>query len=210
MQKQYDAILFDFDGVLADTEPLHCEAWRRALEPLGITFDWEFYRTKGVGISDSDLLALLATLSQPSKPVEELWQRFPIKQRLFLEMARENPPFSEAVKLLLTSLKNRSLGLVSSTSRQEILPLIRAAGLTKIFRVVICAEDVTRLKPDPEPYLEAARRLNAVNPLVVEDSEAGVRAARAAGFDVIRVAGPSEVPGKLRAALDGLDGGIGG
>ncbi len=204
MQPSYDAILFDFDGVLAETEPLHCEAWRRALEPLGITFDWEFYRTHFIGISDSEVLAILASRAVPRRPVEELWRQFQLKQRLFKEMALADPPVPEEIRRMLKSLHRYKIGLVSSTSRFEIEPLLAAANIADLFDAVVCAEDVTKLKPDPEPYLKAARRLDATRPLVIEDSEAGIAAARAAGFEVIRVATPWEVPARLSATLGGL------
>ena len=204
MAASYDAILFDFDGVLADTEPLHCEAWRRALEPLGITFDWELYRARFIGISDANLLSQLAALAVPPRAVEELWRQFGFKQKLFKEMALANPPVPDEVRRILSSLHSHKIGLVSSTSRSEIEALLSAAAIAHHFDVLVCAEDVTNLKPDPEPYLLAARCLEARCPLVVEDSEAGVTSGRAAGFEVIRVAGPWELPAKLRSKLDGL------
>lgn len=199
--KRYEAILFDFDGVLADTEPLHCEAWRRALEPLGIHFDWEFYRRHGIGISDGDLLALLAGRAARPKPVSELWARFPLKQKIFIELASQCPPVPGAIRELLGRLHDYPLAVVSSTSRLEIHAMLQAAGIAPHFRAVICAEDVRRHKPDPEPYLEAARRLGVTKALVVEDSEAGAQAGRAAGFEVVKVSGPQEVPGALERAL---------
>jgi len=198
----YDAVLFDFDGVLADTEPLHCAAWQRALEPLGITFDWDFYRSEAIGISDADLLALLARRSRPPMPAEALWQCYPRKRDIFLKLALADPPIPPAVRNLIQELNHHKLAVVTSTSRSEVEPVLAAAGLWPYFQVIITAEDVAAHKPDPEPYLTAARRLGCKRGLAVEDSQAGAAAARAAGLDVLQVKGPSELIGKLGAALE--------
>lgn len=197
----YDAVLFDFDGVLADTEPLHYAAWQKALEPLGITFDWDFYRTQGIGISDHDLLALLARRRQPPLPVETLWQRYGLKKKIFLELAMAAPPIPAAVAELINSLNHLKLAVVTSTSRSEVVPLLAAADLLGRFQVVIAAEDVAAHKPDPEPYLTAAERLGSRRGLAVEDSEAGAASARAAGLEVLRVCGPGDLVERLPARV---------
>jgi len=62
---EFDAILFDFDGVLADTEPVHWACWAEVLKPLGITLEWDYYRDHGIGIDDKDMLRALAGLANP-------------------------------------------------------------------------------------------------------------------------------------------------
>lgn len=192
--QRYEAVLFDFDGVLADTEPLHFESWREALAPIGVSLDWDFYRTQGIGVSDQALLAMLAERAQPPRSVQELWAQYARKQQLFLEKAKANPPVPESIRELIASLRGYKLAVVTSTSRVEIEPLLELCGLGQAFQALVCAEDVSRHKPDPEPYREAARRLDVTRALVVEDSEAGQAAGEAAGFDVVRVSSVSEVP----------------
>ena len=201
----YDAVLFDFDGVLADTEPLHYEAWRDALKPLGITLDWAFYRSELIGVSDRELVERLARTRRPPLQAALLWARFANKQRLFLEKALARPPIPKENIELISSLKNRKLALVTSTSILEIRPLLLAADLLERFHVIVTAEDVNRHKPDPEPYLVAARRLGARRALAVEDSDAGERAARDAGLEVVRVHSVAEVPKAVLSRL--ADGG---
>ncbi|MGB9605273.1 MAG: HAD family hydrolase [Bryobacteraceae bacterium] len=197
----YEAILFDFDGVLADTEPLHWEAWRDAVAPLGINLTWEVYRTQMIGVSDRDVVAFLARMAQPPLPTETIWNRFADKQRLFLEKALANPPLPPANSELLRQLDSLKLALVTSTSIREIEPLLRAAGILQRFHTIVAAEDVQHPKPHPEPYLLAARRLGARRALAVEDSEAGEAAARAAGLDVLRVGSAVELPSALSRRL---------
>ena len=198
---RYEAVLFDFDGVLADTEPLHFEAWRDALSPLGIRLDWDFYRSQCIGICDDELLELLATQSNRPQTTLRLRQQMPVKQRLFLAKAEAAPPVPEQVISMIKDLISYRLAVVTSTSRLEVEPVLRAAGILESFQCVICAEDVARHKPDPEPYLEAARRLGIKHGLVVEDSVAGEAAAKAAGFEVLRVASVAEVPRRVRERL---------
>lgn len=199
----YEAVLFDFDGVLADTEPLHYEAWRDAVAPLGITLDWNIYRSELIGVSDRDLVEWLARRARPPLPPAALWARFADKQRFFLEKALANQPISKAMIEFIKSLSTKKLALVTSTSISEIRPLLEAAELAAVFDVIIAAEDVLRHKPDPEPYLCAMKRLGVLRGLAVEDSEAGERSARAAGLDVVRVRSVDEVPKAVLAALAG-------
>lgn len=183
----YEAVLFDFDGVIADSEPLHYACWAEALAPLGITFDWKTYSKHLIGLADPELLGFLSRLPNPPVPIERLWDQYPRKQEIFRQRALENPPIPEETVRLLKSLTDYKLGLVTSTGRAEVEPVLERAGIRDCFGALVYSEDVTRHKPAPEPYLLAARRLGVTRALVVEDSEAGIAAGRAAGFDVVRI-----------------------
>ena len=112
------------------------------------------------------------------------------------------PPFDPALDGLLADLHALyKLAVVSSSAVSEIQPLLEAAGLRQHFDTVVGGDDVTRHKPAPEPYLLAASRLGAGAPLVVEDSEAGIASGRAAGFQVLPVRSPAEVPELLRRVV---------
>ena len=199
----YDAILFDLDGVLADSEPLHYRCWKDILAPYGIRLDWDDYARNYIGISDRLMLAQFCDLATPRVALETLVNEYPRKREMFREMIATAPPFFTGCREFLTTLGGYKLAVVSSSGRNEIEPPLERAGLRSFFETVICGGDVKRLKPDPEPYLLAAERLQARRPLVVEDSEAGVRSAQAAGFDVIRVASPAEVSSAVAARLRG-------
>ena len=203
----YEAVFFDFDGVLADTEPLHWEAWREAVQPSGINLTWEIYRTHLIGLADPALVDFLARLAQPPQTSERLWQRFEEKQRRFLAKALASPPIPEPTREMIKRLSHIKLAIVTSTSMREIEPLLAAAAIRHCFQTIVAAEDVIRHKPDPEPYRLAARRLGVRRALVVEDSDAGEAAGRAAGFDVLRVRSPQEVPEAVWARL--FDSGVG-
>lgn len=197
-----DAILFDFDGVLADTEPVHCACWTEVLEPLGITLTWEYYRDHCIGVDDREVMRNLAAARQPPVDWQLLFAQYPAKKQLFRERTLAAPPFDGSLDGFLAELHRAyKLAVVSSSSRTEIESLLEAGGLRKHFDTLVAGEDVTHHKPDPEPYLEAARRLGVTSALVVEDSEVGQASGRAAGFVVLAVAHPRDVIGLVRRKL---------
>jgi beta-phosphoglucomutase len=195
----FDAILFDFDGVLIDSEPLHCACWAEVLKPLGVHLDWEFYSRKCIGIDDREMLRMMATQADPPRNWDELWAQYPAKRDLFRERTLKAPPFDAALGSLLDELHGAyKMAVVTSSGRSEIEPLLLAAGLRDYFATMVCGREAGGLKPSPDPYLMAARQLGAKAPLVVEDSEAGIAAGRAAGFEVLAVKSPTEVPHAVR------------
>lgn len=200
---KYDGILFDFDGVLVDSEPVHHEAWNEVLGEFGLAIGWEVYRGF-IGWSDRDMIRHLCEPTGGRVTFEQVWARYPAKQRGYRERMAGGPPCPDGIRRLLEELGAAyRMAVVSSSSRHEVEALLEAAGIRAHFETVVGSEDVRRHKPDPEPYLEAARRLGLDRPLVVEDSDPGAEAGRAAGFEVVRVASCDEVPGKLRALLRG-------
>jgi len=200
----FDAILFDFDGVLADTEPVHWACWATVLKPLGITLGWEYYRDHGIGIDDKEMLRALARLASPPLDWRALFAQYPEKKELFRERVLAHPPFDPALDAFLGSLHaTYKLAVVTSSARAEIDPLLAAGGLRHHFDALVGAEDVTRYKPDPEPYRKAAELVAARTALVVEDSAAGLASGRAAGFAVLSIAQPSAVPALVTRCLAG-------
>jgi HAD superfamily hydrolase (TIGR01509 family) len=199
---EFDSVLFDFDGVLLDTEPMHCACWAEVLSPLGVELTWDFYSASCIGIDDREMLRKMATRSDPPRDWQELWARYPAKKDLFRARMQGSPPFDPALPGALAALRPQyKLAVVSSSSCSEIEPLLAGGGIRGHFETVVGGESVSRLKPDPEPYLMAAKRLGAKAPLVLEDSEAGLASGRAAGFQVRAITHPSEVPAILRGLL---------
>lgn len=191
----FDSIFFDFDGVLADTEPVHCACWADVLAPCGIALDWADYRAQFMGIDDREMLRILAARKNPPHSWDDLWALYPAKKELFRSRVTAAPPFDPALRRFLSELDGRyALAVVSSSSCAEIEPMLEAGGLRHFFQTVVGGEHVKRHKPAPEPYLLAAERLKVGTPLVVEDSEAGLASGRAAGFEVLAIKHPSELP----------------
>jgi len=193
---EFDAILFDFDGVLVDSEPLHWACWAEVLASLGVILDWEFYRDHCIGIDDREMLRMMAGRSDPPRDWEELWQRYPAKKEIFRARTMAAPPFPAGIADMLGRLRGiYKMAVVTSSGRSEIEPLLEAGGLRDYFDTLVCARDAPRHKPAPDPYLLAAERLAVRIALVVEDSEAGIASGRAAGFEVLEVKNPADVPG---------------
>jgi HAD superfamily hydrolase (TIGR01509 family) len=195
---RYDAILFDFDGVLVDSEPVHFECWLEILESFGMHMDWETYRTHGIGVSDRALMSLLCEQAGKPHEVDRLLAEYPRKKEMFRSRMLERQLIPTEVLALLPELQAYQLAVVTSSGQSEVEPLLRDAGIHGLFRTVVYGGDVKQLKPAPDPYLLAMQKLGARTALVVEDSDAGEASGRAAGLDVLRVMSPIEMPELLR------------
>ncbi len=199
---EFEAILFDFDGVLLDSEPVHCDCWREVLEPLGVRVTWEVYAAHCVGAADSSMMAVFARLADPPADPARLWERYPMKKQRFRERMAEHAPFAPGVAEFFRELAaGYKLGVVSSSAHSEIEPLLESAGILPYLSTVVGVEDVERHKPAPDPYALAGRKLGIRRALAVEDSPPGMASARAAGFDAIRIADPARMMEVVRARL---------
>ncbi|MGB3398742.1 MAG: HAD family phosphatase [Candidatus Deferrimicrobiaceae bacterium] len=193
-----DAVIFDFDGVIVDTEPLHYKAFQEVLEPLGIGFPWREYVEVYLGFDDRD--AFLEAFRARGKDLDDrrLTQLVASKSKIFLDIIRNGVRAYPGTVSLITSLNASGLPLAISSGalRSDILPILDLLGITRCFPHVISADDVRKSKPDPGSYLLAFRRLKETNPLLlstpdrclaVEDTPAGIRSAKGAGLKVLAV-----------------------
>jgi HAD superfamily hydrolase (TIGR01509 family) len=197
------AIFFDFDGVLLDTEPVHWACWAQMLATVDLTLTWEYYRDSCIGIDDRDMLRVMARNADPPRDWDSLWALYPAKKGLFQERM-VHPPFEPSLVAILPELhREYRTAVVSSSSAGEIEPLLIAGGIRRHFDTIVGGEMVTRHKPAPEPYLLAAERLGVERAIVLEDSAAGIASGRAAGFEVIPVKHPREVAVLLAGRLPG-------
>ncbi len=199
---EFQAILFDFDGVLLDSEPVHCACWAEELAGLGVTLTWDFYSRHCIGIDDREMLRMMASQSDPPRDWRDLWALYPAKKERFRARMIAQPAFDPALNGLLARLAGRyRLAVVSSSSTAEVEPLLTAGGLRTYFDTLVGGEQVQHHKPAPDPYLLAAGRLGVTRALVLEDSPAGIASGRAAGFEVLAVERPADVPALLRERL---------
>ena len=202
MPNAYDAVLFDFDGVLVDSEPVHYECWNQILAGFGLHLGWEAWAANCIGVSDRAMLRRMSLRLDPPVDVDTLYATYPRKNALFRQLMEERMPFFDGVEELFKSLTEYRLAVVTSSGRGEVEPILEKAGLHRFLRAAVYGGDMRNLKPAPDPYLLAVRLAGASRPLVVEDSDAGEASARAAGFDVLRVKSPEEVPVLLRKRLE--------
>ena len=189
------AVVFDFDGVLVDSEPLHYRALRGALLSAGIAITEEEYRREYLAYDDWESIRIaLERHGQAYSParVEALAAG---KATLFDALLSEVPFYDGARELVSSLAALVPLAIASGARRDEIERILRAGGLREAFATVVGADDVTRSKPDPEPYRTAVTRLSlqsaGLEPqhcLAFEDSVPGIAAARGAGLKVVGVA----------------------
>jgi beta-phosphoglucomutase len=198
---RYEAILFDFDGVLVDSEPVHFVCWQEILQPFGLTLDWKTYCEQGIGVSDRAMLAMLCKQSDPPLDIELLAAEYPRKKDIFRTKMLAAPSISRTVIDLLDSLADYKLAVVTSSGRNEVEPILEAAGIRSRFHAAVFGGDVKHLKPAPDPYRLAVERLGVSRALVIEDSEAGIASGIAAGLEVLRVPTQKAMPELVRLHL---------
>ena len=193
----YQAIFFDFDGVLADTEPIHWRCWHDVLLGQGIDLSWDYYERECIGVSDRDMLVRLGALADPPQSADDLFHLYPLKKEMFRDACSSHSPIPQAVVAAVKSLQNVKLGVVTSSGKTEVEPILLKTQLLERLDVTVYGRDAGKLKPSPEPYLLAASKCGIERALVFEDSTAGVESADVAGHLVLRIAGPTDLPALL-------------
>jgi beta-phosphoglucomutase len=189
------AVVFDFDGVLVDSEPLHFRTLRASLDAEGVEITREEYLRFYLAHPDRDSIRLALERHGRAKSAEQVERVCEKKAALFEEGLPQVTFFPGAQELVLQLASRVRLGVASGARRSEIEAGLKAGGLRDAFGPIVSAEDVSRGKPHPDPYLLAIERLSTARaPLVasscvaVEDSPIGVVSARAAAMKVIAVA----------------------
>jgi len=187
----FRAYLFDMDGTIADSMPLHYIAWKQALAEYGCPLFPEplFYSWGGMPVRE-----IVATLNQRhglSMPIEEVARR---KEGLYYELLPKLTAVPEVLEQIEAAHGGIPFAVVSGSTRESVTKSLEILGLLDKFDVLVCAGDYKNAKPDPEPFLLAAQKLN-VPPaacLVFEDTAMGIQAATAAGMASVRVLQPWE------------------
>ncbi|MFA0750952.1 MAG: hypothetical protein SLRJCFUN_001355 [Candidatus Fervidibacter sp.] len=189
------AIVFDFDGVLVDSERVQFEALRQALSEHRLTLSWDEYRAVGIGLPDREAVrlalerngvcdeALVARVLERKTALYDAW---------LLEKVRPVDGMANIVRALAQRFV---LAIASGAMRHQIEAVLRREGVRDCFAAIVSHDDYEVGKPDPTPFLLALEELNAVihPPLrphecvVVEDAPAGVAAARSAGMRCVAV-----------------------
>lgn len=204
MPPSIQAVVFDLDGTLVDSEPVHADAWLSVLAEHGLEFDHHWFG-QWVGLSDKHLAESVMREYQLNIPLETLRQQ---KQELYHQLALSTlRPFRGVKEGLMYFAENQTpVALATNSSRADVDQVFLATGLAEYLRAIVTADDVARLKPAPDVYLLAAERLSIAPQacVAVEDSPAGVAAARRAGMYVLGVA-TSQGPDRLEEANEIFD-----
>ena len=191
------AVIFDFDGVIVDTEPLHYRAFQKVLKPLGMGYSWDEYLAAYIGFDDRDAFrAAFASVGQTISP-EHLGDLIALKAQAFNRIISSGvEPYPGVVSLILSVKKEVPVALCSGALRCDIDPILEQLSLLGTFDEIVTADDVPVSKPDPASYLLTVQRLSEKFPaagmlpssiLAVEDTPAGIASARGAGLHVLAV-----------------------
>jgi len=191
------AVVFDFDGIIVDSEPLHYRAFQKVLEPLGAGFSWAEYADKYMGFDDRDAFREAFGVSGLALSDQKLAEVIALKASLFHEVASEGvsayPGVIELIKAISGSIP---LAICSGALRSDILPVLEMLSLQDCFDCIVTADDVPASKPDPASYMLAINKLqrlfpdNAITPagsVAIEDTPAGISSAQGAGLKVLSV-----------------------
>ena len=192
------AVIFDCDGVLVDTEPLHYRAFQEVLVPLGLGHDFQSYLDRFVGFDDRD--AFIYAFKQAGRELAPLTleRLMEAKSAALGDLIRQGVPSFPGVVELVNELMDRGvpMAVASGALRHEIEAFLASLGLNGAFRVIVAADQVKKSKPDPETYLLAIERLRQLqeskpldpkNCVAIEDTQAGILSAKSAGLAVIAV-----------------------
>ncbi len=204
----YRAALFDMDGVITDTMPLHYEAWKRAFARAGIDVEkMDVYLREGM---TSDAMAReIAASKGRALSGDDVKRIVDEKTMYFGEMVNEYGRAYDGVKETLRMLRNNgvALALVTGSKRESVAAVLKMVGLEGAFDVIVGAEDVTSGKPGPEPYLSAMEKLGmpALDCVAVENAPLGIKSAKAARAGYIIAIASTLDPSHLQEA-DEVDG----
>ena len=189
------AIIFDFDGVLADTEPLHLRMFQQVLQDEGLPLSEHDYYQQYIGFDDRGCFhAVLSAHGRDTAPeiIHHLIERKAAVMRTLLTTTTVLYP--GAVEFIKHSAGRYRRAIVSGALRHEIEMILAGAGMNDAFEHITAAEDVSDGKPEPDGYLHALQALNQRAPLlaseclVIEDTVFGIRAAHAAGMRCVALA----------------------
>jgi beta-phosphoglucomutase len=213
-----EAVLFDFDGILVDSEPMHHRAFTEVLDPLGMGFTWQEYVETYMGFDDRDSFREAFRAKGIDLDEANLAKLVAAKSRAFLDGIRVGVTAYPGAVSMIESLSSagRPLALCSGALRSDIDPILKQLGIFRCFDVIVSADDVHRSKPDPESYAVAFERLSKryatlltlpERSFAVEDTPAGIRSAKGARLRVVAVTN-SYGPGELSEAdwtIDSLE-----
>lgn len=186
----FKAYLFDCDGTIVDSMPLHYVAWKRVLGEWNCELAEEVFYAWG-GMPVAEIIATLNERDGLTMPVEEIQRR---KEQLYFDILPELKAVPEVLEHIEFSHGHIPFAVVSGSTRDSVTRSLTALGILDKFETLVCAGDYTRSKPDPEPFLIAAKRLG-VKPeqcLVFEDTEMGIQSAIAAGMASVKILQPWE------------------
>ena len=215
------AIIWDFDGVIVDSEPVHHQAFAQVAQSLDVTLTLREYVEKYIGYDDRDVFRLLLDVSgNANGGADRVAALCAEKAEVFEQIVNDGvQTIPGAVELITHAAQRMPLGISSGATRRDVDLILRTLDLHSKFEAIVTADDVPRSKPHPQSYLQAvqevARRrpeltLGAGDCLAIEDTATGIQSARSAGLMTLGLVstGPAELlhgAHRLVDTLEGLD-----
>ena len=186
----FKAYLFDCDGTIADSMPLHYKAWKKALGEWNCEFEEELFYAWG-GMPVAEIISTLNEKHELSMPVETVARR---KEALYFDLLPQLKAVPDVLEQIEAGYGKIPFAVVSGSTRESVTASLIALKLLDRFDTMVCAGDYTKSKPEPEAFLLAAARLGvqAEFCLVFEDTDMGIQAATAAGMASVKVPSPQE------------------
>ena len=210
------AVIFDFNGIIVDDEPIHFKLFQRVLGEEGITLTEEAYYARYLGFDDRG--AFIAGFHDNNRSLtdQKLSELIDRKALYYQDAIRNHVVIFPGVKTLIYELApSVPLAVASGALRHEIATILTTAGLLNYFQAIVSAEDVKQGKPEPEIFLRVLAKLNAgasprIEPadcVVIEDSKEGIHGARAAGMKCLAVTNshPAELLGEANVVVKSLE-----
>lgn len=186
----FRAYLFDCDGTIADSMPLHYRAWKQALDEWNCPFDEELFYAWG-GKPPVEIIATLNETRGLKMPVEQVAER---KENLYYSLLPELEAVPEVLEHIDAMQGKIPYAVVSGSTRESVMKTLTTVGLLDRFDLLVGSEDYAQSKPAPDAFLVAAQRVGVAprDCLVFEDTTLGIAAATAAGMASVRVPSPIE------------------
>jgi beta-phosphoglucomutase family hydrolase len=184
----FNAYLFDCDGTIADSMPLHYVAWSKALSEWNCEFSEELFYAWG-GMPVADIISTLNTRHGLNMPNQQVATR---KEQLYYEILPQLKAVPEVLEHIEARHGQIPLAVVSGSTRDSVTASLETLKILDRFDTLVCAGDYRKSKPDPEPFLIAAERLRIAPAacLVFEDTDMGIQAATAAGMASVKIPQP--------------------
>ena len=186
------AVIFDFDGIIVDSEPMHFRAFNEVLQPLGLEISLEDYCEIYIGFDDRDAFREVFEANKVKTCSGDIRKLIKEKAAVFQNYIKngEAQPLPGAVELIKSIPVRLPIALCSGALREDIDPIIENLGITDAFTVIVTAEDTPKSKPNPAPYQLTIEKLGIEDPstaIAIEDTPAGIVSAKGAGLKVLAV-----------------------
>ena len=197
------AVIFDFDGVIVDTEPFHHRAFEKTWNPEGISYSWQEYMEYFIGFDDRDALREAYQMKRMELSDAQLNQMLETKAQAFQDIIHDEGAvaYPGTVELIRALSEKIPVGLCSGAVRSDVDPVLGWLGIEDCFKSIVTADNVSASKPDPECYSLCVKLLGEQYPkkdiraeqcVAIEDTPTGIQSARRAGLAVLGVSNTYE------------------